>query len=239
MTRANEFLPVVKRLCASKERYQLIASATGVPWFVIAVIHEREASQRFDRQLGQGDPLGAVSVHEPRGRGPFFNHPNDPPGQDAFYRGALDALMDCPPYAAKWKDWSAGGTMTLLEQYNGLGYAARGLPSPYVWSGTDQYKSGKYVADHVFDPNVVDSQLGCAGLIKAMMAVDQSISFGPVPAGPAKAPAAIQPSITKLLPPDAPKPFPAAPAKPSVTSPAPGSIGAFIANLLSAIFKRK
>lgn len=67
--------------------------------------------------------------------------------------------------------------MTLLEQYNGLGYAAKGLPSPYVWSGTDQYRSGKYVADHVFDPNVVDNQLGCAGLIKAMMLIDPSIVF--------------------------------------------------------------
>jgi hypothetical protein len=60
-------------------------------------IHEREASQRWDRQLGQGDPLNQVSTHTPKGRGPFFNHPTDPPGQDAFYRGAVDALTNCPP----------------------------------------------------------------------------------------------------------------------------------------------
>lgn len=217
LTRANEFLPVVKRLVAAKDRYQVISNATDVPWFVIAVIHEREASQRFDRQLGQGDPLNAVSVHEPKGRGPFFNHPNDPPGQDAFYRGAVDALTDCAPYAARWKDWSAGGTMTLLEQYNGLGYANKGLPSPYVWSGTDQYRSGKYVADHVFDPNVVDSQLGCAGLIKAMMAVDPTIAFGPVPASPAKAPTVILPSAPNPLPPDIPRP-------PEIKLPPPGEV---------------
>jgi hypothetical protein len=34
---------------------------------------------------------------------------------------------------------------------------------------------GKYVADGVFDPNVVDKQLGCAGLIMAMRALDASI----------------------------------------------------------------
>ena len=28
------------------------------------------------------------------------------------------------------EDWSPGGTMTLLEQYNGLGYASRVYPSP-------------------------------------------------------------------------------------------------------------
>lgn len=204
VTRGPEFGPVAKRLCASKDRYLVIAATTGVPWFVIAVIHEREASQRFDRQLGQGDPLNQVSTHDPKGRGPFLNHPNDLPGQDAFYRGAVDALTDCGPFAARWSDWSAGGTMALLEQYNGLGYAAKGLPSPYVWSGTDQYRSGKYVADHVFDPAVVDSQLGCAGLIKAMMAIDPTITFTGAIIIPAK-PLPVPPEI-KLPPPGQPAP---------------------------------
>jgi hypothetical protein len=75
------------------------------------------------------------------------------------------------------KDWSIGGTLTMLEQYNGLGYASRGRPSPYIWSGTDQYVSGKYVRDGVYDPSAVDQQLGCAGLLMAMMALDPTITF--------------------------------------------------------------
>jgi hypothetical protein len=75
------------------------------------------------------------------------------------------------------KDWSIGGTLTMLEEYNGLGYASRGRPSPYIWSGTDQYVSGKYVRDGVYDPNAVDQQLGCAGLLMAMMALDPTITF--------------------------------------------------------------
>ena len=31
-----------------------------------------------------------------------------------------------------------------------------------IWSGTDQYKSGKYVRDGVYDPEVVDSQYAAA-----------------------------------------------------------------------------
>jgi lysozyme family protein len=92
---------------------------------------------------------------------------------------AVDALMNCAPYAGHWTDWSTGGMLTLLEKYNGVGYAAKGRPSPYIWSGTDQYTSGKYVRDGVYDPNVVDAQLGCAGLLKAMMEIDPSIQFGP------------------------------------------------------------
>ena len=70
----------------------------------------------------------------------------------SWEEAAIDALVNCAPRAARNKDWSIGGTLTKLEQYNGLGYAARGRPSPYIWSGTDQYKSGKYVRDGVYDP---------------------------------------------------------------------------------------
>jgi hypothetical protein len=80
---------------AAKARYQAIEAATGVPWFVVAVIHEREAGGRWDRPLGWGDPLAHVSIHVPRGRGPFLDHPGDGPGHDAFYRGAVDALTNC------------------------------------------------------------------------------------------------------------------------------------------------
>jgi len=180
-SRLPTFDATAKRLCDpdAKSRYQLISTATKVPWFVIAVIHEREASgpPHWDKQLAQGDPLNQISEHDPEGRGPFFNHPTDPPGQDAFYRGALDALTACAPYATRWRDWTTGGTFTILEEYNGLGYASLGVPSAYVWSGTDQYVSGKYVADHVYRPNVVDVQEGCAPIIARMMALDSSIAF--------------------------------------------------------------
>jgi len=168
LTRSAEFAAVAHRLVAAKARYQAVEAKTGVPWWVVAVIHERESSQRWDRSLAQGDPWNRVSTHEPEGRGPF----------NSWEEAAIDALVNCHPYAAHWKDWSPGGAMTLLEQYNGLGYAMRGLPSPYVWSGTNQYRAGKYVADHVFDPDVVDRQLGCAGLVLAMQAIDSSIRLG-------------------------------------------------------------
>jgi len=89
----------------------------------------------------------------------------------------VDALKNCAPYAARNTDWSPAGTLTMLEQYNGLGYFNKGIPSPYVWSGTNQYTKGKYVADGVFDPNAVDQQLGCAGLLMEMIRLDPSITF--------------------------------------------------------------
>ena len=179
-SRAAEVNRVADRLCApqAKARYQEISKTTGVPWFIIAVIHEREASQDFTKQLGQGDPLDQVSRHVPRGRGPFFNHSSDPPLQDAFYRGAVDALQNCPPYAARWKDWSAGGALTLLELYNGLGYDQfHHENTPYDWGATDQEQRGKYTGDGHFDPNAWDTQVGCAAMLKAMMEIDPTITF--------------------------------------------------------------
>lgn len=158
------FKKVADRLLASKERYKAVEKATGVPWWFIAVTHEREASQNWNTQLGQGDPLNRKSTHVPKGRGPF----------NTWEEGAVDALVNCAPFASKNKDWSPGGALLMLEKYNGLGYANKGRPSPYLWAGTDQYVSGKYVADGVYDPNKVDTQLGCAGLLKTMGVFDKS-----------------------------------------------------------------
>lgn len=193
LTRAGEFYPVAKRLIASKLRFQSLEARTGVPWFIIAVIKEREsgADPNFLGNIANGQPWSKVTTIEPIGRGPFTS----------WEAAAIDALVNCHPYASKWKDWTPGGAMTLLEQYNGFGYAAKGLPSPYVWSGTDRYVSGKYVADHVFDPNVVDKQLGCAGILLAMMELDPSVSFirANVPPPPDVVPPQALPAPTNWL----------------------------------------
>jgi lysozyme family protein len=214
----RNFASVARHLVApaARSRYQAVAAKTGVPWALIAVIHERECSQDWTGSLAQGDPWNRISVHVPAGRGPFRS----------WEEAAIDALVDCAPHAARNKDWSIGGTLTKLEEYNGLGYASRGRPSPYLWSGTDQYRSGKYIRDGVYDPNTVDSQLGCAGLLLAMMVLDPTITFTGATITPAKSTPA-----TPNLPPDS--------TRPSITNPAKGSLGAFIASILSAIFRRK
>jgi lysozyme family protein len=156
---------IAGRLVGAKPRYQAVESRTGVPWCAIAVIHQRESSQSWLASLAQGDPWNKISIHVPAHRGPF-------PSWEA---AAVDALEVCPPHAAAWHDWTIGGLLCLLEQYNGLGYANRGLPSPYVWASTNQYTRGKYIADGHFDPNVVDHQLGCASLLSMMMTIDPTI----------------------------------------------------------------
>lgn len=164
------FKAVADRLMFHKPRYEAVSKALKekgyeIPWEFIAVAHNRESNGDFNTYLGNGQSLKKKTTIVPKGRGPF----------SSWEEGAIDALLNAPPYAAKNKDWSIGGTLTKLEEYNGLGYARMDKPSPYLWAGTDQYVKGKYVADGKYDPNHVDQQLGVAGLLKFM-------GYGSVPA---------------------------------------------------------
>src|SRR5215469_13063769 len=91
--RIRNFEGVARRLVTpeAKSRYQAVTARTGVPWFIVAVIHDRECSQDWKGSLAQGDPWDRVSVHVPAGRGPFRSW------EDA----AIDALTSCAPHAAR------------------------------------------------------------------------------------------------------------------------------------------
>lgn len=189
-SRHSMFAAVAHRLVAAKDKYLEIQTDTDVPWYAVAVIHEREASQRWNANIAQGDRWDQRSHHDPKGRGPF----------KSFREAAYDALIHCNPKAGLWKDWSPGGTMTILEKYNGLGYSKMGRPSPYIWAGTDQYVSGKYVADHDYRANVVDTQLGCAGMLLAMRELDASVMGTVVPiivSKPVEPPKPVPPVVAK------------------------------------------
>src|SRR5258708_27281051 len=95
------FKQVAERLSAAPafSRYKAVEKLTGVPWWFIAVVHEREGAQKWDTFLGNGQSLSRKTTIIPKGRGPF----------NTWEDGAVDALMNCPPHAAKNKDWSIGG----------------------------------------------------------------------------------------------------------------------------------
>lgn len=166
------FALAANRIKANKAIYEEIQKETGVPWWFIGMVHYRESNLNMSTNIANGQPFNKKTTIVPKGRGPF----------NSFKEAAIDALTNCAPYAAKNKDWSAAGALTLFEEYNGLGYANKGLPSPYVWAGTNQYTKGKYVADGVYDPNHVDTQLGGAGLLK-FLGVFNKGSSGAIAAG--------------------------------------------------------
>lgn len=160
-SKAAQVANILTKISANKERYEKVSSQTNVPWYVIAVIHFREASLNFTRHLHNGDKLTDRTTHVPAGR-PIKGNP-----PFTWEESAIDALRY--QKLDKVKDWGIPNTLELLERYNGLGYRKKGLPSPYLWSFTSNYKSGKYVADGKFDPNAVDGQCGVAPLLKLLI----------------------------------------------------------------------
>ena len=52
----------------------------------------------------------------------------------------------------------------------GFGYRSRDVATPYLWSYSQHYTKGRFVADHVFNPNAVSKQAGAAVLLKALQA---------------------------------------------------------------------
>jgi lysozyme family protein len=159
--KVDEVDVIARKLFAHKDRYQMVADKTGVPWYALAALHERESSADFSTYLGNGEPLNRVTRLVPRGRGPF----------DSWEGGAIDALQF--DELDKVKDWSIERVAYECERYNGWGYHNHGVPSAYLWSFTNIYRSGKYVADGVWSSSVVDQQCGTMPIIKVLLALDE------------------------------------------------------------------
>lgn len=158
--RVGEIDQIAKKILKYKaEFYDPVEKATKVPWYVIGAIDCREESFNHSGYLGNGDPLSRPTIHVPRGRGPF----------DSWYAGAIDAFhldgMDHLPAGGHWDIVTA---LIKCEAYNGMGYASKGLPSPYVWGATNIQKAGKYVSDGHWSSTAWDGQPGCAALFLAL-----------------------------------------------------------------------
>jgi lysozyme family protein/peptidoglycan hydrolase-like protein with peptidoglycan-binding domain len=161
------------RLLSGKDIYKQVEARTNVKWFFVGLCHSRESDFNFNTYLGNGQPLGQVTTIVPKGRGPFT-------GPNAFIDGCVDALRLEGFVGAT--DWGIARTLFRLEGFNGFGYHKFGVNSPYLYGGSTIYgppeaKGGKFVRDGVFDPNTVDTQLGAAVILKALVALDPSITF--------------------------------------------------------------
>ena len=145
----------------SKERYQSVGEQTGVPWYFIAVTHGLEASFNFRAHLHNGDfPLSSRTRQVPAGRPTKWLPPSD------WESSAKDALR-LLGFTGQ-KDWSLTRTLYRLEAYNGFGYRGYGVPTPYLWSFSNHYDRGKYVADGKFSFSARSQQCGAAVMLKML-----------------------------------------------------------------------
>ena len=136
-------------------KYQKVSQATGVPTAMLMLIHVQEAGPdvgKFLRYLGNGQPWNKVTTIVPKNRGPF----------SSWTEGAIDAIRYDKLHEVT--DWTLPKVLFYLEKYNGFGYRYKGINTPYVWSYTNHYTSGRYVRDGVYDPNALSSNIGSYAL---------------------------------------------------------------------------
>jgi lysozyme family protein len=155
--RVAESQKIAKKIFANKSHYMAVEAATGVPWWLIGALHIRESNGDLGTYLGNGQSLDEVTTEVPEGRGPW----------PSFEAGAIDAMR----YEGfdKAKDWSIEHALFLAETFNGPGYHNKGLPSPYIVGGSNKQRKGKFTEDHGFDATVMDTQLGVACMLQALI----------------------------------------------------------------------
>ena len=111
--RSQEVEGVVRKIDANRTRYDKVETSLGVPWFVVAVTHNMEASLNFTKHLHNGHPLTARTVQVPAGRPKTGNPPF------TWEQSAADALTLKGLSADT--DWSLSGALYRLVRIQRLG----------------------------------------------------------------------------------------------------------------------
>ncbi len=154
----------------ARPRYEAVGRQVDVPWYFIGTIHALEASFNFRAHLHNGDfPLSTRTRQVPAGRPLRWLPPSD------WESSAIDA-MRLMGFAGQ-SDWTLERTLHRLEAYNGFGYRRLGVPTPYLWSFSDHYDRGKFVADGRFSSTARSQQCGAAVMLK-LLAGEDGVDLG-------------------------------------------------------------
>lgn len=137
-------------------------------WWFIGCLHNMESTCHFGGHLHNGDTLKAQTTRVPAGR------PTHPPknGWDEGYtweESALDAMR--LKEFDSLSDQSIAAWLWRAELYNGFGYLLYHpeINTPYLWSGTNHYSQGKYIADGSYSATATSSQVGVAAIAKHLL----------------------------------------------------------------------
>lgn len=164
--RIAEFKLVTRKLIKSRPRYEAAGGPHGVPWTVVAILHQMESSGSFAHHLHNGDPLTARTVRVPSGRPATGTPPFtwEASAEDAIRLAGL----------GRWSDWSVPDILYRLEKYNGFGYRMHHpeVLSPYLWGWSLHYTRGKYVADGRWSATAVSRQCGAGVLLRELVAAN-------------------------------------------------------------------
>ena len=148
-------------------KYAEVSEKLGIPQLFIATSFEREASSDFRLSPAQGDPWNEVSRHVPKGLGPY----------QSWMASAISTYTSERLDQIGKENWTWARLCYEGELFNGFGYRAHGVHTPYDWSGTSNYARGKFTGDHRFDFTVADQQLGIIPVARIMASTMSEIDI--------------------------------------------------------------
>lgn len=170
-TMIHQIADIANTILKNYLAYQAVGNMCKLPAYIVGCLHYRESNFDFTKWLCNGDPLCDAegnpikTIHVPTGLGPA----------NAWSTGALESLE----YVSFNKNhhWDLYNALDNLERWNGLGYRQLNIPSPYLWSGTNVYTSGKFGRDGKYNPDLVDEQMGCAAILKSLEATGLGLNI--------------------------------------------------------------
>lgn len=130
-----------------------------VPWYIIASLHNMEASLGLHKQILNGQKISQRTTWVPKGLGPWGS-----------FEDSCVTAFEIKPNIEDWSD--LGHVLYWLERFNGWGYRKKGIWSPYLYSFTTLYTRGKYVSDGKFSRRAVSSQCGIVAILKELQNQD-------------------------------------------------------------------
>jgi lysozyme family protein len=153
---------VVRRILLNQKRYKAVDAKTGVPWYVIAGLHNMESSGSFRHHLHEGSPLSRRTRWVPKGRPKTGSPPF------TWEYSAYDALRYDNMGSKRWA--YLFDTLWAVECYNGTGYWRyhRSTPTQYLYAKTSIERAGKYVSDGKWSSTARSKQIGVAAIWKRM-----------------------------------------------------------------------
>ena len=176
VTSADAARDLAEFAVAHKALYVRASDPVSVPWFFTALVHRMECDGSFACHLHNGDPLTKRTTHVPSGRPRTGRPPFDWTfsAQDAL---TIEGYNDLG-------DWSLLTILYRLESFNGWGYRLSVKPpiaTPYLWSGSNHYTSGKFVSDGYYDKNAVSEQIGASVILRSLMDLGEVTQDGGTP----------------------------------------------------------
>lgn len=166
------------RIIAHREQYEDVQKSTGVPWYVVGIIHHLESGGDWATHLHNGDPLSARTVQKPRGR-PSAGKPPfswEVSACDALNYDELDAV----------EEWSLPRMAYSFEKYNGFGSRNRGVRSAYLWSFTYHHDRGKYIEDGKWSATEVSAQAGAMPILRRIDELCTDVDLNIIEPDPAR-----------------------------------------------------